>query len=108
MMTQAAPTLRVRAGWEHRAWCDPNHCRGGDTHVSEAFVLNGQSPILVEIHQGVGYPEPVVSILDGAEDGDQLSIALSQAGALAALLAHVTSQVQAGAPLDPPGAQREK
>jgi hypothetical protein len=107
MMTQSTPSSRVRAGRDHQAWCDPEHCRGGDTHVSEAFVLSGQTPVLVEMHQGVGYPEPVVSILDSAEDGDQVSVPLSQVGPLAALLAHITTQVHAGAPLCPPGIQGE-
>lgn len=108
MMTHSTPSPRVRGGREHRAWCDPKHCRGGDTHVSEAFVLNGQTPVLVEVHQGAGYPEPVVSILDSAEDGDQVSIPLSQVAPLAALLAHMSTRVYADAPLDPPGAHRER
>ena len=90
---------------KHRTWCSMRHCKGTGEHVSEQFLLDGATPLVVELFQGRGDAIPSLSIME--RDGrERVTIPLSRLRLLAAVLTHVAETVPTGDRLDPPGCGR--
>jgi hypothetical protein len=70
--------------------------------------LDGAVPLVVEVYGRSEEPGPLLSILERQEGGDGVTLSVSQGTALAAVLAHIHTHIEAGAPLDPPGTGREE
>jgi hypothetical protein len=91
----------------HPYWCDTRHCTGRGEHVSEQFLIRGNVSLVVEVFQDDKDRTPLLSIMEYDREG-VVTLPAHQASALAAVLQHIGTGIEAGTPLDPPGAGRDE